>query len=32
MAEHEVENAASRIRDIIEAISVLEHNTLIGRP
>lgn len=32
LAEHEVEDAASRIREIIEAISVLEHNPLIGRP
>ncbi len=30
--EYEVEDAASRIRAIIEAISVLEHNPLIGRP
>ncbi len=32
LAEHEVEDAASRTRDIIEAIAVLEHNPLIGRP
>lgn len=32
LAEYEVEDTASRIRDIIEAISVLEHNPLIGRP
>lgn len=32
LSEYEVEDAASRIRDIIEAISVLEHNPLIGRP
>ena len=29
---HEVEDAASRIRDIISAIDVLEQNPLIGRP
>lgn len=32
LAEYDVENTASRIQDIIEAISVLEHNPLIGRP
>ena len=32
LAEHEVEDAASSIRDIIQAISVLDHNPLIGRP
>jgi len=32
LAEHEVENAPSRIREIIQAIAVLEHNPLIGRP
>lgn len=31
LAEYAVEDAA-RIQDIIEAISVLEHNPLIGRP
>jgi toxin ParE1/3/4 len=29
---HEVEDAASRMRDIISAIDVLEQNPLIGRP
>jgi plasmid stabilization system protein ParE len=32
LAQFQVENPASRIREIIEAISVLEHNPLIGRP
>ncbi len=32
LAEFEVEDTAARIQDIIEAISVLEHNPLIGRP
>jgi toxin ParE1/3/4 len=32
LAEHEVDDTASRIRQIIEAISVLEQNPLIGRP
>jgi toxin ParE1/3/4 len=32
LARHEVENPAARIREIIEAINVLEHNPLIGRP
>lgn len=32
LAEYEVEDTASRIQDIVEAISVLEHNPLIGRP
>jgi len=31
LLQHEVENAASRIGDIIKAIDVLEHNPLIGR-
>lgn len=29
---HNAEEAPSRIRQIIEAIAVLEHNPLIGRP
>ena len=29
---HEVEDAASRVRDVISAINVLEQNPLIGRP
>ena len=32
LAQYEVEDAPSRIREIIEAIGVLEHNPLIGRP
>jgi plasmid stabilization system protein ParE len=32
LAEYQAENPALRIREIIEAISVLEHNPLIGRP
>lgn len=32
LAEYQVENPLLRIREIIEAISVLEHNPLIGRP
>lgn len=32
LSEYEVENTAARILDIIQAISVLEHNPLIGRP
>lgn len=31
LARHEVADAASRIEEIIHAISVLEHNPLIGR-
>ena len=30
--QDEVEDVPSRIREIIEAIDVLEHNPLIGRP
>ncbi len=32
LAQHQVENPALRIREIIEAINVLEHNPLIARP
>ena len=32
LTRHQVENPAVRIREIIEAINVLEHNPLIGRP
>lgn len=32
LAQYGVENAAARIRDIIEAFNVLETNPLIGRP
>lgn len=30
--QHEVTDASARIEEIIQAISVLEHNPLIGRP
>ena len=32
LAEYQVENPVLRIREIIEALNVLEHNPLIGRP
>lgn len=32
LAEHQGENLALRIREIIEALNVLAHNPLIGRP
>ena len=32
LAQHQVENPALRIQEIIEAINVLEHNPMIGRP
>lgn len=32
LAQHEVENLVLRIREIIEALNVLEHNPMIGRP
>ncbi|MEN9480381.1 MAG: hypothetical protein RLZZ298_1776 [Pseudomonadota bacterium] len=32
LAEYQVENAALRIREMIAAIDVLEHNPFIGRP
>ena len=32
LARYQIENSAQRIREIIEAINVLEHNPLIGRP
>jgi plasmid stabilization system protein ParE len=32
LAEYQVENPLLRIREIIEALNVLEHNPLIGRP
>jgi plasmid stabilization system protein ParE len=32
MNQYEVTGAASRIEDILQAVSVLEHNPLIGRP
>lgn len=31
-AQHDVANAAARISEIIQAIDVLAHNPLIGRP
>ncbi|MBI4742521.1 MAG: type II toxin-antitoxin system RelE/ParE family toxin [Betaproteobacteria bacterium] len=32
LAQYQVEDPVSRIREIVEAINVLEHNPLIGRP
>ena len=32
LAQYEVENSTARIDEIIQAINVLEHNPLIGRP
>ncbi len=32
LAQHDADNAAARIRDIIQAFNVLESNPLIGRP
>ena len=32
LAQYQVENPALRIRGVIEAINVLEHNPMIGRP
>ncbi len=32
LAEYHVENPVLRIREIIEALNVLEHNPMIGRP
>jgi toxin ParE1/3/4 len=32
LIEHEVEDAAGRIHDIISAVNVLERSPLIGRP
>jgi plasmid stabilization system protein ParE len=32
LAEYQVENPVQRIREIIEALTVLENNPLIGRP
>ena len=32
LSEHAVEGAPGRIREIIQAIDVLQHNPLIGRP
>ncbi|MCR4298658.1 MAG: type II toxin-antitoxin system RelE/ParE family toxin [Gallionella sp.] len=32
LAEYQIENPLLRIREIIEALNVLAHNPLIGRP
>jgi plasmid stabilization system protein ParE len=32
LSEHSIEDAPGRIREIIQAINVLQHNPLIGRP
>ena len=32
LSEYAVEDASGRIREIIQAIDVLQHNPLIGRP
>ena len=32
LAQHDVENTAARISEIIQAVNVLETNPLIGRP
>lgn len=32
LAQYQVENPALRVREIIEALNVLEHNPMIGRP
>lgn len=32
LAQYQVENPTLRIREIVEAINVLEHNPMIGRP
>lgn len=32
LAKYQVENSSLRIQEIIEALNVLEHNPLIGRP
>jgi plasmid stabilization system protein ParE len=32
LLHYQIENPALRIREIIEAINVLEHNPMIGRP
>ena len=32
LSKHAVEDASGRIREIIQAIDVLQHNPLIGRP
>ena len=32
LVQYKVENSALRIQEIIEALNVLEHNPMIGRP
>ena len=32
LSEHAVEDAPGRIREIVQAIDVLQHNPLIGKP
>jgi len=32
IAQHDLDHAAERVREIVDAISVLERNPLIGRP
>jgi len=32
LADYQIENPVMRIREIIEALNVLEHNPLIGHP
>jgi plasmid stabilization system protein ParE len=32
LTQYQIENPSMRIREIIEAINVLEHNPMIGRP
>lgn len=32
LAQYQVENPEARIREIVEAINVLEHSPMIGRP
>ncbi len=32
LVQYQIENPVLRIREIIEALNVLEHNPLIGRP
>jgi plasmid stabilization system protein ParE len=32
LARHDVENTGARIREIVQAVNVLETNPLIGRP
>lgn len=32
LLQHDIQDAAARIQDIIRAVDVLDHNPLIGRP